>query len=134
VTAMRLRTRRLRHAAGFTLLEVMIAIAVIAFAFVGLLGLHGHNIQIIAHDQSITRATLLARGLISQSQLAVQTGGVQAACQPMSVPEVYRECRIIACDVSASSGLQELSRIVIQTACDASKPVELVYFVRDPSA
>src|SRR5437868_9840004 len=66
-----------RRGAGFTLLEVLVALAVIAFAFVGLLGLQAHNIKAIARDQSLTRATLLARELISQIQFEVLTKGLQ---------------------------------------------------------
>ena len=47
---------RLQTHTGFTLLEVMVALMVIAFAFVGLLGLHGRNIKTIARDQQLTRA------------------------------------------------------------------------------
>src|SRR5574340_1080189 len=65
-----------RHA-GFTLLEVMVALAIIAFAVVGLLGLHARNIKIVARDQSLTRATLLARELISQIQFQVTSNGLR---------------------------------------------------------
>ncbi|HEX7406201.1 MAG TPA: prepilin-type N-terminal cleavage/methylation domain-containing protein, partial [Candidatus Binatia bacterium] len=66
-----------RRHAGFTLLEVMVALAIIAYAIVGLLGLHARNIQMIGRDQSLTRATLLARELISQIQFQVSTNGLQ---------------------------------------------------------
>jgi general secretion pathway protein I len=52
---------------GFTLLEVLVAIAVIATAMVSLLGLHGRNIQIIASDQHLARATILAQQVMTQA-------------------------------------------------------------------
>lgn len=52
---------RHRPAAGFTLLEVMIALAILAVALVALLGLRNRDIQMQAHARDVTRATLLAR-------------------------------------------------------------------------
>lgn len=63
-------TRAGRNAsAGFTLLEVMVALAVIATAFTALLGLHVRNLKIAARDQAYTQALLLSRSLISETQL-----------------------------------------------------------------
>ena len=56
--------------AGFTLLEVLVSIAIIATALVALLGLHGRNIQIIADDQRIARATMLAQQAMTQALVA----------------------------------------------------------------
>jgi general secretion pathway protein I len=55
---------------GFTLLEVLVAVAVIATALVSLLALHGRNIQIIAYDQRLNRATLLAQDLMTRTIVA----------------------------------------------------------------
>ena len=52
--------------AGFTLLEVLVAVAVLGFALVSLLGLHVRNIDLIDRDQRVTEATLLARGLMAE--------------------------------------------------------------------
>src|SRR5215510_6015975 len=67
----------LAFAPGFTLIEVLVALAIIAFAFVGLLGLHARNIKAVARDQNLTRATLLARELVSQVQYQVTMSGLQ---------------------------------------------------------
>lgn len=60
-------TRDLR---GFTLLEVMVALAVIATAFTALLGLHVRNLRVAAREQAYTQALLLSRTLITDSELA----------------------------------------------------------------
>jgi general secretion pathway protein I len=56
-------------ARGFSLLEVMVALAVIATAFVALLGLHARNLRIVVQDEAYTQSILLARDLLSQVEL-----------------------------------------------------------------
>lgn len=52
---------------GFSLLEVLVAIAVLATALVSLLSLHGRNIQVVAYDQKLNRATLLAQQVMTRA-------------------------------------------------------------------
>lgn len=59
---------------GFTLLEVMVALAVIATAFTALLGLHVRNLKLAARDQAYTQALLLSRSLISEVELEPYPG------------------------------------------------------------
>ena len=121
-----------RPRAGFTLLEVMVALAIIAFAVVGLLGLHARNIKIVARDQSLTRATLLARELISQIQFQVTSTGLRDLGDDQGTFDGYPgyrwERRVL------STGLDEMREVVIRVIWDESAPsaCELVYFVRDP--
>ena len=125
-------TQRSRPA-GFTLLEVLVALGVIAFAFVGLLGLHARNIQLIARDQNLTRATLLGRELISQIQFQVQTNGLQDLGDSSGTFEGYPgyrwERQVL------STGLDEMREVVVRVIWDERNPsaCELVYFVRDPA-
>ena len=58
-----------RDARGFTLLEVMVALAVIATAFTALLGLHVRNLKLAARDQAYTQALLLSRSMITETEL-----------------------------------------------------------------
>ena len=117
---------------GFTLLEVMVALAIIAFAVVGLLGLHARNIRIVARDQSLTRATLLARELISQIQFQVTTSGLQDLGDDQGTFDGYPgyrwERRVVA------TGLDEMREVFVRVIWDESTPnaCELLYFVRDP--
>ena len=119
---------------GFTLVEVMVALAVIAFAFVGLLGLHGRNIKAIARDQGLTRATLLARELVSQIQFQVATGGLQDLGDSHGTFEGYPGFRWER--VVVPTELEEVRQVVVRVVWDERNPnaCELVYFVRDPAA
>jgi len=119
---------------GFTLLEVMVALAVIAFAFVGLLGLHGRNIKSVARDQNLTRATLLARELVSQIQYQVSTGGLRGLDDSHGTFEGYPGYRWEREVISTS--VDETREVVVRVIWDERAPnaCELVYLVRDPAA
>ncbi|HVN87844.1 MAG TPA: prepilin-type N-terminal cleavage/methylation domain-containing protein [Candidatus Binatia bacterium] len=54
---------------GFTLLEVLVAVMIIALGFTGLLSLHSRNLTLVSRDQDLTRATLLMRELVAQVEL-----------------------------------------------------------------
>lgn len=53
---------------GFTLLEVLIAIAVLGTAVVALLGLHARNIRLAAEIQDITIAGTLASQVVASTR------------------------------------------------------------------
>jgi type II secretion system protein I len=55
--------------AAFTLLEVMIAVAFIGIAMTALLALHHTDLQSVIRAQELTRAAMLAQGLMSQAEL-----------------------------------------------------------------
>ncbi len=50
-----------RHTTGFTLLEVMIAVSILAIVLVSLLGLKSRSTQNVMMSERITTATLLAK-------------------------------------------------------------------------
>lgn len=54
---------------GFTLLEVMIAIAVLGIALAGLLGLQNQSLQTVLRGQETTQAAMLAEALMTQAEL-----------------------------------------------------------------
>jgi general secretion pathway protein I len=64
-----MRRGRAGVAPGFTLLEVLVAVAVLALALVSLLGLHVRNLALIDRDQRVTQATLLARALMTEAEI-----------------------------------------------------------------
>jgi type II secretion system protein I len=125
---------RARPAAGFTLLEVLVALTVIAFAFIGLLGLHGRNIKAVARDQQLTRATLLAREMVSQTQFEVNSGGLQQLGDSHGTFEGYPGYRYER--EVLNTGLDEVREVIVRVVFDERNPraCEVVYFVRDPAA
>ena len=56
-------------ARAFTLLEVMVAIAILGIALMGLLGLQHQSIQSIIHAQQSTRASMLAQAVMTEAEL-----------------------------------------------------------------
>ncbi len=68
----RLRRRaqsRARTASGFTLLEVMIAVAVLGVALLALLTLHHQSLQSVIHSRDISRAGMLCQAVMAQAEL-----------------------------------------------------------------
>lgn len=54
---------------GFTLVEVLVAMAVIAVAFTAMLGLHVRSLKLAAREQLYTQSLLLARSLVTDYEL-----------------------------------------------------------------
>ena len=54
---------------GFTLLEVLIAIAVLGIALLALLSLEHQDLQSVIRGQEISRAAMLAQALMTQAEL-----------------------------------------------------------------
>jgi len=55
------KVRALTTGSGFTLLEVMVAVAIMAFVLISLLGLQSKGVQDVMLAEHITTATLLAK-------------------------------------------------------------------------
>lgn len=55
--------------AGFTLLEVLIAIAVLGIALLALLSLEHQDLQSVIRGQEVTRAAMLAQAMMTQAEL-----------------------------------------------------------------
>lgn len=54
---------------GFTLLEVLVAMAVLAVALVGLLGLYNRSLALTIRAQRLSTATLLVQEMLARTQL-----------------------------------------------------------------
>lgn len=61
---------------GFTLLEIMVALAIIGVALVSLLALGNRTIGVNDRLQHMTRATLLAQQKMAESENLARSGGI----------------------------------------------------------
>lgn len=61
---------------GFTLLEIMVALAIVGIAMVALLSLGNRSIGVHDHLQHLTQATLLAQQKMAESELKALREGV----------------------------------------------------------
>jgi general secretion pathway protein I len=116
------------RARGFTLIEVLVALTIVAFAFVGLLGLHNRNLAMVARDQDLTRATLLGRQFITEMELIEQfpdTGTTRGEFS--NAPGFYWERDVEDTD------LPTVRRVVVHVVWDPRMPnaCELIYYIRD---
>ena len=57
------------EAAGFTLLEVMVAMAVLGIALLALLTLHHQSLESVIHSRDISRAGMLCQTIMTQAEL-----------------------------------------------------------------
>src|SRR5712692_1598455 len=64
-------------AAGFTLLEVLVAVAIVAIALVAFMGLHLHSLDDTIRAQDLTTAVLLAQGKLATMGEFPDTGEAQ---------------------------------------------------------
>lgn len=119
-------------AAGFTLLEVLVAVAVLGLAMVSLLGLHVRNIALIDRDQRVTEATLLARGLMTEVEVApfpeigVSSGDFEER-YPERYPDVRWEQEVLPTPLA---DLREIRVRVFRGVEESGDDVSLVYYVR----
>jgi general secretion pathway protein I len=119
--------RHRRRAGGFTLLEVLIALVVVAYAFVGLLGLHNRSLRLVARGQDQTFATLAAREIMSRldfepfPDLGVSSGD-------LAYPSGFHW----ELEVTEVAELEDIRRVVVRVLNgDATAKAELVYYVRN---
>lgn len=69
-TGIRAPRSPVRNAPGFTLLEVMVAVAILALVVVSLLGLRNRSLQDVQLAERITTATMLAQRVMTDTLLA----------------------------------------------------------------
>lgn len=119
-------------APGFTLLEVLVAVAVLGLALVSLLGLHVRNIDLIDRDQRVTEATLLARGLMTEVEtqpfpdLGATDGDFELA-YPDRFPDLRWEREVVTTPVP---NVREVRVRVFRGERESGDDVTLTYYVR----
>ncbi len=86
---------------GFTLLEVMVAMAVLATAFAAALRLHAESMDIVMESRARTRALELARYKMTEVELAGMAGiGLTSGGFPEIAPDYAWELEIRPASVS----------------------------------
>lgn len=119
-------------AGGFTLLEVLVAVAVLGLAMVSLLGLHVRNIALIDRDQRVTEATLLARRLMTDVEVAPfpeigLTHGDFEERYPERYPDLRWEEEVLPTPLA---DLREVRVRVFRNVEESGDDVSLVYYIR----
>jgi general secretion pathway protein I len=99
---------------GFTLLEVMIAVAFIGIALLALLTLHNRNLHSVIGAQEMSRATVLAQAVMAQAETGRypdlgSTSGDFQRDYPGKYPS-YRWQR----NVAATAGMQDLRTVTVR--------------------
>jgi general secretion pathway protein I len=129
---MRASGRAHGRASGFTLLEVLVAVAVLGLALVSLLGLHVRNIDLIDRDQRVTEATLLARGLMTEVETGPfpdlgATDGDFELDYPDRYPELRWEREVLTTPVP---NVREVRVRVFRGERESGDDVTLTYYMR----
>ncbi len=123
-----------RRARAFTLLEVMVAIAILGIALLGLLGLHHQSLQSVIRAQNATRASMLAQAVMTEAELERfpdlgHTSGDFQASFPGEFPD-FRWERM----VEASSMFPDIRKVdvLIQYGPGFTQNFSLVEFLHSP--
>lgn len=106
------------------------ALAVIAIAFVSLLGLHGRNVAVVTRVDQFSRATLLAREMMTQMQFENYESITDGDGTFEWYPEFRWEREV------TDTALETVKQIRLRVIWDESRPdaCAVLYFIRDPNA
>lgn len=123
------RSRRLGRR-GFTLIEVLVAVVIIAVAFPALLALQNRNLALVGNDQDRTTATLLMRQLVAQVELLEDYSHYGTSTGTFDgYPGFHYELQI---DHTTFDELRQV-RMRILWGTGGTQNAELLYYVqRDP--
>ncbi|MGC1191107.1 MAG: prepilin-type N-terminal cleavage/methylation domain-containing protein, partial [Candidatus Binatus sp.] len=122
------------RARGFTLLEVMVAMAILGIALLGLLGLQHQSMQSVIRAQQSTRASMLAQAVMTEAEierfpdLGRTTGDFQSAF-PGEFPDFRWEREV---DPSAKFPDVRVVKVLIRYGPTLSQNFELVEYLHSP--
>ena len=115
---------------GFSLLEVMIALAIIAIALVSLLGLSNRSILIQDRIQKLSRATLLAQQVMSELELKVVDSSSIGIEQEEVFEEPFSEFRWrIDYEATPIATVRQVTVTVLWGKPEHNEQVQLVSFM-----
>ncbi|MCW8860351.1 MAG: prepilin-type N-terminal cleavage/methylation domain-containing protein [Deltaproteobacteria bacterium] len=115
---------------GFSLLEVMIALAIVATALVTLLGLSQRSILVQDKIQKLTSATLLAQQLMSDQETAAGRSKNSWELQEDVFPEPFENFRWrISYQDTLISQVKQVTVTVIWGRPEKNEEVQLVSFL-----
>ena len=122
-----------RH--GFTLIEVMIAVAVIGIAMLALLSLHDNNLQSVMRGQELSTASVLAQGMMTEAELEriPMLGKTVGDFQKM-YPGEYRNFKWER-DVEMSGMFPDIRKVVVKVSYGPhfARSLSVVEFLHDPT-
>jgi general secretion pathway protein I len=118
---------------GFTLLEVMIAVAFIGIAMLALLSLHQSDLESVIRAQDLTRASMLAQRVMSTAEAERfpppgQTRGDFSRDFPGEYKNFYWER-----DVAVLPQFPDVCRVRVSIRYEHSRRFDLVEFMHNPT-
>ena len=115
---------------GFSLLEVMIALAIVAIALVSLLGLSNRSILVQDKVQRLTQATMLAQQLMSEQELNVGKSRSNWDPQEDEFLEPFANFRWqISYQDTLINQVKQVTVIVLWGEAEKNEQVQLVSFL-----
>jgi len=117
-----------RGAHGFTLIEVLVALAIVAYALIGLIGLVNRNLGVVGRDEDLTRAMLLARKFVAEMEVREKFPDLGfSSGQFDEYPGFSWEREV------TELFIPDVRQVVLRIVFDERQPdaVELLYYVRD---
>ena len=122
------------RARGFTLLEVMVAMAILGIALLGLLSLHHQSLQSVIRAQQATRASMLAQAVMTEAELERYPDlGITSGDFESSFPGEFADFRWER-NVAASGMFPDVRKVevLIKYGPTLSQNFALVEFLHSP--
>jgi type II secretion system protein I len=123
-----------RRARAFTLLEVMVAIAILGIALLGLLSLQHQSMQSVIRAQQSTRASMLAQAVMTEAELerypdlGVTSGNFEASF-PGEFPDFRWERAV---EASGTFPDVRVVKVLIRYGPTLSQNFALIEFLHSP--